>query len=502
MVSLKKVGAIAAGALFVGATVGVAATAAVSVPSDMSADMLAKNGEPMAQLVVGKNAPGKDADTASAEVIKEAVASKLKVSGAGGDIVIEYSRQDLDDDGTPDNEFGNTYNKTGLKAARAATTDIQLTSTNVGDGVYISLTKNLKYDANGDGDLKDDDDYELYNGVYVLDASGGEIQMAYTPVGDSTYYIAPMGVGDVVKLRGSKYVITDADLSDQAAKLAPAITKSLIPASDVDPNKAVVISGTKKMLLYNGSLYLYDGNSLLETVTLYNSADYLDYSKNLTSDEFKVYKLYVQYNATTKKALVTMAEKSQEVEVSNDQEGVMGYYKIKVNDTDFPNPGSAIILLSEPISLVKDDTVEIPDTYYVAKFTLDKYLDIKRKKTATVSSGTQLKSTIDPGKDFLKSGEKITLSISGGTEKTPELEIVDEDTADQNMNLVLIGGPVANKMTADLVNAGKSKVDWYKSEGDIEVIKDAFKTGKYAIIVAGKDRDATKAAAEALAAWL
>ncbi len=45
-------------------------------------------------------------------------------------------------------------------------------------------------------------------------------------------------------------------------------------------------------------------------------------------------------------------------------------------------------------------------------------------------------------------------------------------------------------------------MNWYESDGDIEVIADAFTTGKTAIIVAGKTREETKAAAEALAAAL
>lgn len=52
------------------------------------------------------------------------------------------------------------------------------------------------------------------------------------------------------------------------------------------------------------------------------------------------------------------------------------------------------------------------------------------------------------------------------------------------MNLVLLGGPVANKLTAELVTGTKSK-----SAGDIEVVADAYTKGKAA----------TKAAADELA---
>ncbi|MFQ6105675.1 MAG: hypothetical protein ACE5NL_01210, partial [Candidatus Hydrothermarchaeaceae archaeon] len=50
-----------------------------------------------------------------------------------------------------------------------------------------------------------------------------------------------------------------------------------------------------------------------------------------------------------------------------------------------------------------------------------------------------------------------------------------------------------------LVTGGKSAIAWEESEGDIEVIADAFATGKYGIVVAGKTRTETEAAAQALA---
>ena len=93
-------------------------------------------------------------------------------------------------------------------------------------------------------------------------------------------------------------------------------------------------------------------------------------------------------------------------------------------------------------------------------------------------------------------------TTGGAGESVPDITIVDEDTADTSMNLVLIGGPVANTLTSDLVENGKSTVDWYTSEGDIEVIASAFTSGKYGVIVAGQDRTATAEAAAALAADL
>lgn len=83
-------------------------------------------------------------------------------------------------------------------------------------------------------------------------------------------------------------------------------------------------------------------------------------------------------------------------------------------------------------------------------------------------------------------------------ERTPVLQVKDEDSADKAMNLVLVGGPAANGLTRELVAGNLSRVDWYKSPGEVEVVGDAFAPGRAAIIVAGKDRGATARAAEAL----
>jgi S-layer protein (TIGR01564 family) len=66
----------------------------------------------------------------------------------------------------------------------------------------------------------------------------------------------------------------------------------------------------------------------------------------------------------------------------------------------------------------------------------------------------------------------------------------------QEYNLVLIGGPVANTIVQELVDLGKTTFEkWDTSEGELELIADAFADGKHVLIVAGKDRDATTMAA-------
>ncbi|MBU7027775.1 MAG: S-layer protein [Theionarchaea archaeon] len=64
-------------------------------------------------------------------------------------------------------------------------------------------------------------------------------------------------------------------------------------------------------------------------------------------------------------------------------------------------------------------------------------------------------------------------------------------------NLILIGGPVANIIVKQLVDEGISTVDWAASPGEWEYIEAPY-DGCDILIIAGSDRDATRAAAQSL----
>ena len=156
MVNVKKIGAIATGALFVGATFGMA-SAAVTVPSGI-ASKLASGGVAQADLVVGADAPGKTADTEAAKEIQDAVKANLAAT-VGGDISIEFGSHDLHDNAdTEDNFNATTFN------ANSDNTLLNLTEDSGGN----TMNTQLRYDGNSDGDLKDSpEDYTIFNYVYV-----------------------------------------------------------------------------------------------------------------------------------------------------------------------------------------------------------------------------------------------------------------------------------------------------------------------------------------------
>lgn len=89
--------------------------------------------------------------------------------------------------------------------------------------------------------------------------------------------------------------------------------------------------------------------------------------------------------------------------------------------------------------------------------------------------------------------------------KTPlgklDTEITSADKA--NMNLILVGGPAVNTLVKKLATDGKTKdVDWYVAQGSgtalIQLVSDAFASGKSALVVAGYGVDDTRAATSAL----
>jgi hypothetical protein len=449
----------------------------------------------------------KDSAITSGATVKSTVApgkdfmgtgDKITMTVVGSDVQINFGSNNLHDSSGSEDMF--------VQVTLNSTYESKLMDDEV-NGALFNSTNVLRYDGNSDGDLKDSpEDYTIYNDMYTVDASNGDVQLAFRPTLDATYklygnmYIEDANAGEVVLIKGSKYVLTDVDESDQDIEVGPAIVKTL-GSSAVDPDNAAVVTGTLKMLYGNdGALKMYDGNSLLDSVSLNGTGVPKKLSSTeKTSDEYAPYDVYV-INTTATAAWVSMVEKSQKFKITNDEEGILGYSKVKITDSDFTT--NNVTFLSDVISMVKGDNVDVPDTYYQLKFTTAKGFDILRKKTSTISSGTKLKGSRAPGKDFLATTTTtVTVSTTGGAgESVPDIKVVDESTADTTgMNVVLIGGPVANTLTAELVENGKSKVNWYDSEGDIEVVSSAFTSGKYGIIVAGKERAQTADAAKALA---
>ncbi|RZN46141.1 S-layer protein [archaeon] len=100
---------------------------------------------------------------------------------------------------------------------------------------------------------------------------------------------------------------------------------------------------------------------------------------------------------------------------------------------------------------------------------------------------------------FTRKNIQETTTVQRVDIEPQDLAIKDtEITSDMKSeyNLILIGGPVANKVVQEIIALGLTSFEtWATSVGEFQYYADVFVKGKDVIVVAGKDREATHDAA-------
>ncbi|WP_297464908.1 S-layer protein [Thermococcus sp.] len=141
----------------------------------------------------------------------------------------------------------------------------------------------------------------------------------------------------------------------------------------------------------------------------------------------------------------------------------------------------------------------ITDTDFVVAYA---YLCLKEKQGKLIEKELKVGDKI-PDTDFVVEEIHATVTKIEPKPVSEPITVMDFEVnmEDPGANLILVGGPVANKITKWLVDQNISKVDWYNSPGEIEYIPDAL-GGYDVVIVAGATRNETRAAAEALMQYL
>jgi|GEM_PF-6951104 len=535
MVNLRRIGAIATGALFIGATLGSAAAVTFS-PS-----MVVKEGAAVAKLVVGTKNPdasGLAADDASAASINSAVSAKYTAPATGANIQFKYDSQDIDGITTTandvsDNQGGGPNNK---YAVAYSTLKVDYWLANVTSNISTSKTLNattwalnatdikyntgkdskigIRFDANGDGDVEDTDDHTVYNDIRFDKVDTNELIIVPAMRTGN----ASANVGKVFTLRGKKYYFKEFKGDQDKVTWIPTTEKTLFRPNDAAGllDAGVLVPGTDiKIALKGGNttsaeFAIIQGGAIIETKT---GKDTTNPTKDLEllSDYFIAATAIgdADGNGTYDAGdwvTLSLAKKADEFSIYDGDTNVLGYAKAVIETTSWTE--KELRFEDDAITLKKDSSAQLASTTAYAKYTDKKDFDVVARKTKTAASGSELKSNRDPWDDFLDADlvDKVAVSTVGGTAGAVSLsKVSDKDVTDADKagyNLVLVGGPVANSLTAELVTATKSKVNWVASEGEIEVVENAFASGKYAIIAAGKDRAATKKAADALIALL
>ena len=108
-------------------------------------------------------------------------------------------------------------------------------------------------------------------------------------------------------------------------------------------------------------------------------------------------------------------------------------------------------------------------------------------------------TSITVSRDVLDSTDTIRTYVDLDSTMLVKLDENIDATLKESYNLILVGGPVANTIVADLVDLGETTMEmWETSDGDVVILEDVFAVGKDVLIVAGADREKTASAAISL----
>jgi len=166
-----------------------------------------------------------------------------------------------------------------------------------------------------------------------------------------------------------------------------------------------------------------------------------------------------------------------------------------------------IAIAGAPVFTYAEDTTTGADS------TIDHYVDLYGVYAKRTSTGADTVTLYYPDEQALANlavlGLDGKVSLTGGAAgatvrdaapiKTAVAKLDTEvgDTEKSTKNLVLVGGPAVNKLVADLAAANKTKdTKWYQAQGKgtaiVNLVENAFATGKAALVVAGHSAEDTR----------
>ncbi|MFH7880968.1 MAG: S-layer protein [Candidatus Aenigmatarchaeota archaeon] len=192
-------------------------------------------------------------------------------------------------------------------------------------------------------------------------------------------------------------------------------------------------------------------------------------------------------------------------EFDKSQSNVADTYTITITSS-----GDKLAFNGLPFLLVSHQEEEVSSGY--TDFGTFVYLKGGKTLTLRVPTSQAYPKVYLGGKDL----RVVSAATEAGTYKTyaplslPVAKLAREvTTADKtNANIVLVGGPCANSLVQELINAGKMDSSftcyptlgaaWTPGAAYVQVIEDAFATGRVALVVAGTNAEDTRLATSLL----
>ena len=551
--SLKKIGAIAVGGAMVASALASGAMAATT-SGDVSAFMkdAVKDGQPNVNIVVGENAATSDVVSASDIAAKigsmcyktgtvEDGSAEIKVSAdAKSDDIDLWDNEDVAD-GTKAITMVTSADSDYSKAFVADVADL------VKDGKLLKMTKNATVDL---GDLStltevedidpldwyDDDDHnaaEFLIGTLTpenskdnfndakasADVDKNDLFWAAFNINDSEDSLTKSPAikeGQLIPLLGQTKVLVKADEEDEILYLGDEAYSGVLKdgeSFDVGNGYSVKINSVLKDS-YNGStIYkvdvaiLKDGTkveSMFETAP--DSLVYKDVGVHIqkawtdVGEDYGYAELVITKNT---QAIELGEEPIKDWEawaVARDGTKLALSDEFDKDDAGKLSYGSDVIGIA--LKYVGDDEEDIDSD---EKVSIAGYVDLEFDKdddelNIFYSMDKSMEVTLDVGQKVkvlnaevklndLKASAQEVMPVTAPIAKLDSE--VTLDTADKN--LILVGGPVVNKLAEALQTAGKITID-NTSPATLAVVGDAA-NGNDVLVVAGGDRDATRAAA-------
>ncbi len=236
----------------------------------------------------------------------------------------------------------------------------------------LGLEQGVKVDTNGDGDIKDDEDYVMYSHIIFTDTYKKlSFRLLYIIEPPGTVAKIENFAGSTIKVRGKEYFVTSAE--DYKLKLAgDFVKKKVYTQEDFSPETSLKFHGELKIGLDKSfNLYIVENNSLMTYLqsSEYNKGEEITYRLKNKGWDNKGYRIYV-IDKQSNYVEVGVVIPGEEIEIEDGQNNVFGYAEVKINNDEFPKGSNNIIFLSDEYTIERGKNLkgeiklDKPNYYY------------------------------------------------------------------------------------------------------------------------------------------
>ncbi len=303
----------------------------------------------------------------------------------------------------------------------------------------------IKVDVNEDGDIRDPEDYVLYNQLYVSSGTPkAEVRLIYNlePPKITAYMRGPFRnlLGMTLNIKGKKYLVTLAEGNKITLGEGP-IEKTLRKQEASSASDAVKFVGDVGMLRVSdpdsslGKLYIYEGDSLMGSIELSADKRDISYAVSEVSDALKDYTVILS-NTSTEDAKIAIVESSKLQTITDESKNVFGYDKVYVNNDEFPEAIDRVKFLSKLYVIEKDNETPVEDNpVYTMKYNVYAEFGVKqgrfpKKVVETNQTNVTLPETTQPLETTAPPVETPPPIVEGTGGRL--LELVEDEQEDLN----------------------------------------------------------------------